>query len=82
MVEVQFADYVYPGYDQIVSEAARLRYRSAGDFAAPITIRMPCGGGNYGASANAAGIVGVCADPAAFRRRSAAPNGWGWPWAQ
>ena len=47
-VEVQFADYVYPAYDQIVSEAARLRYRSAGDFTAPITIRVPCGGGIYG----------------------------------
>jgi len=34
--------------DQIVSEAARLRHRSAGDFTAPITIRMPCGGGIYG----------------------------------
>jgi 2-oxoisovalerate dehydrogenase E1 component beta subunit len=48
VAEIQFADYVYPGYDQIVSGAARLRYRSAGDFAAPITIRMPCGGGIYG----------------------------------
>ncbi len=48
VVEVQFADYMYPAYDQIVSEAARLRYRSAGDFTAPITIRMPCGGGIYG----------------------------------
>jgi len=48
VVEVQFADYFYPAYDQIVSEAARLRYRSAGDFSAPITIRMPCGGGIYG----------------------------------
>ena len=48
MVEVQFADYFYPASDQIVSEAARLRYRSAGDFTAPITIRMPCGGGIYG----------------------------------
>ena len=46
--EIQFADYMYPGYDQIVSAAARLRYRSAGDFAAPMTIRMPCGGGIYG----------------------------------
>jgi len=46
--EIQFADYFYPAYDQIVSEAARLRYRSAGDFVAPITIRMPCGGGIYG----------------------------------
>ncbi|MDZ5456721.1 alpha-ketoacid dehydrogenase subunit beta [Azohydromonas lata] len=48
IVEVQFADYFYPASDQIVSEAARLRYRSAGDFTAPVTIRMPCGGGIYG----------------------------------
>jgi 2-oxoisovalerate dehydrogenase E1 component beta subunit len=48
VAEIQFADYMYPGYDQIVSAAARLRYRSAGDFTAPITIRMPCGGGIYG----------------------------------
>ncbi|MBK6862544.1 MAG: alpha-ketoacid dehydrogenase subunit beta [Ideonella sp.] len=48
VVEVQFADYFYPASDQIVSEAARLRYRSVGDFTAPITIRMPCGGGIYG----------------------------------
>ena len=48
VVEVQFADYFYPASDQIVSEAARLRYRSACDFTAPITIRMPCGGGIFG----------------------------------
>jgi len=48
VAEIQFADYFYPAYDQIVSEAARLRYRSAGDFTAPITVRMPCGGGIYG----------------------------------
>ncbi|RTZ47806.1 alpha-ketoacid dehydrogenase subunit beta [Candidimonas sp. SYP-B2681] len=48
VVEIQFADYFYPATDQIVSEAARLRYRSAGDFIAPLTIRMPCGGGIYG----------------------------------
>jgi len=48
VAEIQFADYVYPGYDQIVSEAARLRYRSGADFSAPIVIRMPCGGGIYG----------------------------------
>ena len=48
VVEIQFADYFYPAMDQIVSEAARLRHRSAGDFTAPITIRMPCGGGIYG----------------------------------
>ena len=48
VAEIQFADYFYPGADQIISEAARLRYRSVGDFTAPITIRMPCGGGIYG----------------------------------
>ena len=48
VVEIQFADYIYPGYDQIVSEAARLRYRSASDFTAPITLRTPYGGGIYG----------------------------------
>jgi 2-oxoisovalerate dehydrogenase E1 component beta subunit len=47
-VEIQFADYMYPAFDQIVSEAARLRYRSAGDFTAPLTIRMPTGGGIFG----------------------------------
>ena len=47
-IEVQFADYIYPAYDQIVSEAARIRYRSAGDFTVPITIRSPVGGGIFG----------------------------------
>jgi 2-oxoisovalerate dehydrogenase E1 component beta subunit len=48
VVEIQFADYMYPGYDQIVSEAARLRYRSAGEFTCPLVVRMPTGGGIYG----------------------------------
>jgi 2-oxoisovalerate dehydrogenase E1 component beta subunit len=48
VVEIQFVDYVYPAYDQIVSEAARLRHRSGGEFFAPIVLRMPCGGGIYG----------------------------------
>jgi 2-oxoisovalerate dehydrogenase E1 component beta subunit len=48
-VEVQFADYMYPAYDQIVSEAARLRYRSAGEFTCPLVVRMPTGGGIFGA---------------------------------
>lgn len=47
-VEMQFADYMYPAYDQIVSEAARLRYRSAGEFTCPIVVRMPTGGGIFG----------------------------------
>jgi 2-oxoisovalerate dehydrogenase E1 component beta subunit len=48
VAEIQFADYMYPGYDQLVSEAARLRYRSAGEFTAPLVMRMPCGGGIFG----------------------------------
>ncbi len=46
--EIQFADYIYPGLDQLVSEAARLRYRSAGEFPMPITVRSPFGGGIFG----------------------------------
>jgi 2-oxoisovalerate dehydrogenase E1 component beta subunit len=46
--EIQFADYIYPALDQLVSEAARLRYRSAGDYIAPITVRSPFGGGIFG----------------------------------
>ena len=48
VAEIQFADYVYPGLDQLISEAARLRYRSAAEFTAPITVRMPSGGGIHG----------------------------------
>lgn len=48
VVEIQFADYMYPAYDQIVSEAARLRHRSAGEFTCPMVIRMPSGGGIFG----------------------------------
>lgn len=58
-VEIQFADYVYPAYDQIVSELARLRHRSAGDFFAPITIRMPCGGGIYGGQTHSQSPEGI-----------------------
>src|SRR5690606_4433382 len=48
VVEIQFADYIYPAFDQIASELARIRYRSAGEFFAPVTIRTPCGGGIRG----------------------------------
>ncbi|WP_187336968.1 alpha-ketoacid dehydrogenase subunit beta [Novosphingopyxis iocasae] len=46
--EIQFADYIYPGLDQIISEAARMRYRSAGEFTSSMTIRSPFGGGIFG----------------------------------
>jgi 2-oxoisovalerate dehydrogenase E1 component beta subunit len=48
VAEIQFADYIYPGFDQIVSELARLRYRSCGEFFSPVTIRTPSGGGIRG----------------------------------
>ncbi|MEM6682232.1 MAG: alpha-ketoacid dehydrogenase subunit beta [Pseudomonadota bacterium] len=47
-IEIQFADYILPAFDQLVSEAARLRYRSDGEFFAPITVRSPYGGGIFG----------------------------------
>jgi len=48
VVEIQFADYIYPAYDQIVSEAAKMRYRSGGQFTCPMVIRSPYGGGIFG----------------------------------
>jgi 2-oxoisovalerate dehydrogenase E1 component beta subunit len=43
--EIQFADFITPAMDQIVQQASKLRYRSAGGFTCPITIRVCCGGG-------------------------------------
>jgi 2-oxoisovalerate dehydrogenase E1 component beta subunit len=48
IAEIQFADYIYPGYDQIVSEVARMRYRTAGEWPMPMVIRTPYGGGIFG----------------------------------
>lgn len=45
VAEIQFADYVFPGIDQLFSQAAKLRYRSGGQFTAPMVVRMPAGGG-------------------------------------
>jgi 2-oxoisovalerate dehydrogenase E1 component beta subunit len=57
--EIQFADYIYPALDQLVSEAARLRYRSAGDFTAPLTVRSPFGGGIFGGQTHSQSPEGI-----------------------
>lgn len=57
--EIQFADYIYPALDQLVSEAARLRYRSAGDFTSPITVRSPFGGGIFGGQTHSQSPEGI-----------------------
>jgi len=48
VAEIQFADFIHPAFDQIVSEAARIRYRSNGDYSCPIVVRAPFGGGVHG----------------------------------
>src|SRR6516225_3833509 len=59
VAEIQFADYVYPAFDQIVSELARLRYRTASEFSAAVTIRMPCGGGIRGGQTHSQSPEGI-----------------------
>ncbi|MEZ4632598.1 MAG: alpha-ketoacid dehydrogenase subunit beta [Deinococcales bacterium] len=48
VAEIQFADYIFPGIDQLFSQAAKMRYRSGGQFYAPMVVRMPAGGGVKG----------------------------------
>src|SRR5216683_2803300 len=59
IVEIQFADYIYPATDQLISAAARLRYRSAGEFWAPITVRAPCGGGIFGGQTHSQSVEAI-----------------------
>lgn len=61
VAEVQFADYIYPAMDQLVSEAARLRYRSAGEWWSPITVRAPCGGGIFGGQTHSQSVEALFA---------------------
>ena len=49
VAEIEFADFIHPAFDQIVSEVARMRYRTNGDFGLPMVIRVPWGGGIHGA---------------------------------
>lgn len=46
--EIQFQDFIFPAFDQIVSEAAKMRYRSGGEYSCPMVIRTPYGGGIRG----------------------------------
>jgi pyruvate dehydrogenase E1 component beta subunit len=46
--EIQFADYIFPAYDQIVNELAKIRYRTGGQYTSPLLIRTPYGGGIHG----------------------------------
>ncbi len=48
VVEIQFVDFIYPAFDQIVSELAKMRWRSAGQYTSPVIIRAPYGGGIRG----------------------------------
>jgi 2-oxoisovalerate dehydrogenase E1 component beta subunit len=48
VAEIEFVDFIYPAFDQIVSELAKMRYRSAGQFTAPVVVRAPSGGGIKG----------------------------------
>ncbi len=49
VAEIEFADFIHPAFDQLLSEAARMRYRSNGDFGLPMVVRSPWGGGIHGA---------------------------------
>ncbi|OUS30460.1 alpha-ketoacid dehydrogenase subunit beta ['Osedax' symbiont bacterium Rs2_46_30_T18] len=59
IVEIQFSDYIYPAIDQIVSELARLRHRSGGEYFAPVVIRAPCGGGIRGGQTHSQSPEGI-----------------------
>jgi 2-oxoisovalerate dehydrogenase E1 component beta subunit len=48
VAEIQFADFIFPAFDQIVNELAKFRYRSGGEYPAPMVIRTPYGGGIRG----------------------------------
>jgi len=59
VIEVQFADYIYPAIDQLVSTAARLRYRSGGEYWVPLTLRAPYGGGIFGGQTHSQSPEGI-----------------------
>ncbi|HEY0311253.1 MAG TPA: alpha-ketoacid dehydrogenase subunit beta [Allosphingosinicella sp.] len=67
VIEIQFADYIYPGYDQIVSEVAKMRYRTAGEWAMPMVIRTPYGGGIFGGQTHSQSPEGLFAHVAGVK---------------
>src|SRR5690625_4636748 len=62
VAEMQFADFIMPAVNQIISEAAKIRYRSNNDWSAPITIRAPYGGGVHGALYHSQSVEAVFAN--------------------
>ena len=56
VAEIQFADFIYPAFNQIVGEAAKIRYRSAGGNSCPLVIRTPYGGGVRGALSHSVSV--------------------------
>jgi 2-oxoisovalerate dehydrogenase E1 component beta subunit len=62
VAEMQFADFIMPAVNQIISEAARVRYRSNNDWNCPITIRAPYGGGVHGALYHSQSVEAVFAN--------------------
>jgi len=85
VAEIQFFDFIHPAMDQIMNEAAKIRYRSGGDFDCPIVIRTPYGGGVHGALYHSQSLEsaftrepglkvqtppGCCAAPSMTRTRS------------
>jgi 2-oxoisovalerate dehydrogenase E1 component beta subunit len=56
IAEIQFADFIYPAYNQIVGEAAKIRYRTAGGNTCPLVIRTPYGGGVRGALSHSVSV--------------------------
>ena len=56
IAEIQFSDFIYPAFNQIVGEAAKIRYRSDGDYTCPLVIRTPYGGGVRGALSHSVSV--------------------------
>ena len=67
IAEMQFADFIMPAVNQIISEAAKIRYRSNNDWTCPIVIRAPYGGGVHGALYHSQSVEAVFANHTGFK---------------